>query len=170
MTLPLTLTPNPNQVAYLLQHGADAELRDEDGHAPEDLVRGANPNAPEDLVRGANPNAPEDGAALLTLPQNPSPTPTPSPTPNPNPSPNPDPDPDPNPTQDLVVPEDGIDAAAAPGGNPNAPGGELARAALLGALCDPTLLLLSKATSANRLYRAGAYAAATAAYEEALQI
>ena len=89
MTLPLTLTPNPNQVAYLLQHGADAELRDEDGHAP------------EDLVRGANPNAPEDGAA------------------------------------------------AAPGGNPNAPGGELARAALLGALCDPTLLLLSKATSAN---------------------
>ena len=68
------------------------------------------------------------------------------------------------------MPEDGIDAAAAPGGNPNAPGGELARAALLGALCDPTLLLLSKATSANRLYRAGSYAAATAAYEEALQM
>ena len=84
MTLPLTLTPNPNQVTYLLQHGADAELRDKEGHAPEYLVRGANPNAPED----------------------------------------------------------GIDAAAAPGG-------ELARAALLGALCDPTLLLLSKATSAN---------------------
>ena len=96
MTLPLTLTPNPNQVAYLLQHGADAELRDKDGHAPEDLVRGANPNAPAD----------------------------------------------------------GIDAAAAAGGwldtSPvAAPGGELARAALLGALCDPTLLLLSKATSAN---------------------
>ena len=69
-------------IAYLLQHGADAELRDKEGHAP------------EDLVRGANPNAPEDGAAA-------------------------------------------------------SPGGELARAALLGALCDPTLLLLSKATSAN---------------------
>jgi len=49
-------------------------------------------------------------------------------------------------------------------------GGEEARAAVLGALRDPTLRLVAKAKSANGLYRAGEFAAATAAYETALQI
>ena len=51
-----------------------------------------------------------------------------------------------------------------------APGGDEARAALLGALRDPTLRLVAKAKAANSLYRAGEYAAATAAYAVALQI
>ena len=41
---------------------------------------------------------------------------------------------------------------------------------MLCALRNPTLRLVSKAKAANGLYRAGAYAAATAAYAVALQI
>ena len=48
--------------------------------------------------------------------------------------------------------------------------GDEARAAVLDVLLDPSLLLVSKAKAANGLYRAGEYAAATAAYEAALLI